>query len=231
MGTGKSIATIKDKKNSDIYSIDLSKSGTQLAMGGKDFNVRVFNYETKEMIMELEQGDSTTLGHSNRVYSVKFTDDPNIMVSGGWDNTIFIWDLRIAKSVGYIYGPHVCADSIDVRQDAMLTGSFDKKDILQLWSIENKKLTREITWNSEPHDDANGFVYSTEFDKVESKYILASGRIGVDLNEIRIFNNGGDYELLGKIEIKKSTPSIDFMNTKREFAAGSSNGFVYSFKY
>ena len=61
MGTGKSIATIKDKKNSDIYSIDLSKSGTQLAMGGKDFNVRVFNYETKEMIMELEQGDSTTL--------------------------------------------------------------------------------------------------------------------------------------------------------------------------
>lgn len=34
-------------------------------------------------------------GHSNRVFSVKFDkDDENLLVSGGWDNTIQIWDLR-----------------------------------------------------------------------------------------------------------------------------------------
>jgi COMPASS component SWD3 len=48
-------------------------------------------------------------GHSNRVYCVKFRPgDTHTLMSGGWDNTIQIWDTRVGTSVRSIYGPHIC---------------------------------------------------------------------------------------------------------------------------
>lgn len=231
VSSGKSVSTIKDPNDSDIYSFDLSKSGTQLAVGGKDFNIKIFDFETKSLQTTLEPGDSITLGHTNRVYSVKFTDDPHVLVSGGWDNTVFVWDLRTAKSLGYIHGPHICGDSIDVRGDTMLTGGFDNKSIVQLWSIGGRKLVKDVEWNKEAHDDSSGFVYCARFERGKGRYIAAAGRIGVDRNEIRIFSNGDNYELVGRIGLNKSASSLDFMSTKECFAVGSSDGFVYSFSY
>ena len=67
-------------------------------------------------------GASST-GHSNRVFSVKFVkEDENLVVSGGWDNTVQIWDTRIEHSVRSFYGPHVCGDSIDVINGQIVTG-------------------------------------------------------------------------------------------------------------
>ena len=40
-----------------------------------------------------------TTGHSNRVFSLKFVaEDPNLLVSGGWDNTVQVWDVRAGLS-------------------------------------------------------------------------------------------------------------------------------------
>lgn len=42
---------------------------------------------------------SNTLGHANRVFSIKFIkDQPNIFISGGWDGNVLIWDLRDRKA-------------------------------------------------------------------------------------------------------------------------------------
>ena len=44
-----------------------------------------------------------TTGHSNRVFSLKFVaEDPNLLVSGGWDNTVQVWDVRagLSQSLG-----------------------------------------------------------------------------------------------------------------------------------
>lgn len=59
----------------------------------------------------LKESDSTPT-HSNRVYAVKFIDS-NTLLSAGWDKTIIIWDVRIKQSVGFIYGPEICGDSLD----------------------------------------------------------------------------------------------------------------------
>jgi len=66
-------------------------------------------------------------GHSNRVFAVKF--DPtseHVIASGGWDNTVQIYDIRKKGPVASIYGPHVCGDSIDFFNDGntLLTGSY-----------------------------------------------------------------------------------------------------------
>jgi len=52
--------------------------------------------------------------------------NPNMIISGGWDNLLMINDLRDKGPVASIYGPHICGDSIDVRSDGytILTGSY-----------------------------------------------------------------------------------------------------------
>lgn len=37
-------------------------------------------------------------------------------VSGGWDNTVKVWDIRSKTPVHSIFGPHVCGESIDINE-------------------------------------------------------------------------------------------------------------------
>lgn len=40
-------------------------------------------------------------GHSNRVFAIKFLEDqPNVIISGGWDANLIIWDIREKSCVG-----------------------------------------------------------------------------------------------------------------------------------
>ena len=99
--SGKLIHTIYDEFN-QLYCADFNSKGTQFATAGKDKavlfcakeQVRIYDETTKKLVAEMS-GVSGQPGHSNRVFSVKYDkDDDNILVSGGWDNTIQIWDLR-----------------------------------------------------------------------------------------------------------------------------------------
>lgn len=42
------------------------------------------------------------------MFAVKFLpDEPNVLLSGGWDTNVHIWDVRVAKSIGNILGPKI----------------------------------------------------------------------------------------------------------------------------
>lgn len=43
--------------------------------------------------MICKKADWNNIGHDNRVFAVKFIDD-NILISGGWDSVIHVWDIR-----------------------------------------------------------------------------------------------------------------------------------------
>lgn len=78
-----------------IYCLDYSSNGRQFAAAGYDKLVRVYDDITMKCIQELDPYKSGHSGHSNRVFAVKFSkDDPNILISGGWDNNIMIHDIR-----------------------------------------------------------------------------------------------------------------------------------------
>ena len=101
--SGKSVSAIKNVTGADIYTIDFSKSGTQLAVGGRDFAVKIYDDEKKTLLMTLSPGDAITLGHTNRVFSVHFTNDPNVLLFGGLYTTIYIRHLSLTKCIGYIH--------------------------------------------------------------------------------------------------------------------------------
>jgi WD40 repeat protein len=46
------------------------------------------------LICKLE-GTATQPGHANKVFATKFNkEEENIVVTGGWDNNVIVWDIR-----------------------------------------------------------------------------------------------------------------------------------------
>ena len=167
-------------------------------------------------------------GHSNRVFSVKFvTDEPNLLLSGGWDNNIHIWDIREGKSIFCMYGHMISGDAIDYKNGVILTGHCSAKDQLDLWDLSTRKLLRHIQWEY-GFDSEKMNVYSAQFSKRSDKYILACGS---GYNEARVFSKEADYMDFAKVTgFSKGLFSVDFAPLDDSFAIAGADGEAHIIK-
>jgi len=175
--SGKCLHQMKceDNPDNDLYTLDYNNDGTLLATAGKDKYVRLYDEQTKSLVLKMK--DSGELcGHSNRIFCVKFDPfNPDRIASGGWDNTIQIYDIRRKGPVASIYGPHICGEAIDFHSDGntLLTGSYRQDNVLELWDLRNHKKIRNIEWNgplSEPADSGlEGDANESEEEKKENE--------------------------------------------------------------
>ena len=134
----------------------------------------------------------------------------------------------VGHSIGYVYGPHICGDSIDSRDDVVLTGSYHNKDVLQLWSISMMKHIKTIIWDpKDPESHSQGYIYSAMFERGKKNRFVMAG--GGGKNEVRIFNNKNEHELMAKIAFAKTVTTLDFANEKGIIAAGCKDGSVHDF--
>ncbi|GBG64759.1 hypothetical protein CBR_g46716 [Chara braunii] len=150
--SGKCLNRIVEEGN-QIYTIEYRTNGQHFATAGRDCTVRVYDETTRKLASKLVDGDGrTTAGHSNRIFAVKFhPNDENVLLSSGWDNTIQIWDIRCGFSVRSIYGPHICGDSMDIRDDVVLTGSWRSSKQLQTSSNGNGPPSPPFSPPKSPH--------------------------------------------------------------------------------
>ncbi|KAJ3327678.1 hypothetical protein HDU76_011345, partial [Blyttiomyces sp. JEL0837] len=176
-------------------SSDGNTLGKRFATCGSDGYVRVYDGATHKRVAKMISGKTgVCAGHSSRVFSVKFhPTDTNILVSGGWDNTLQVWDTRVQHSIRSIYGPHICGDSIDFDDsgDKILTGSFSKEDQLQIWSFTSGKVIENVSWSIMDGDRRNSKIYSAGFGHARgvaqaNKNIIAGGS-GV-FNDVKMFS-------------------------------------------
>ena len=98
--SGKLLHEIKCE-DENFFCLDFTRTGDRFAAAGKARVVRVYDETSKKLICDMSGGDSTDKpGHSNRIFSLKWHPTiENCIVTGGWDNTIQIWDIRIGNSV------------------------------------------------------------------------------------------------------------------------------------
>jgi len=114
--SGKLLHQIQPDPENHIYTMDFNADGTLLALAGRDLHVHVYDETTKQLAFKMKEGYEQC-GHSNRIFCVKFNkQNPNMIVSGGWDNTVQVYDTRYRGPVHSIFGPHICGDCIEIRR-------------------------------------------------------------------------------------------------------------------
>jgi WD40 repeat protein len=215
-----------------IYALDYSSNGRQFAAAGYDGMVRVYDDITMKMVQDLDPYKSGHAGHSNRVFSVKFNkDDPNILISGGWDNNIIIHDMREKGPVNAIIGAYVCGEALDFSGNTILSGSSRMDKQIQLWDLETTKLLKNVDWKGNGHfkDMENCRVFCAKFlthTDTGKEYILAGGGVS---NEIRIFNE--EHEPIIKIgDYSRGTFSCDASATGDSVISGGGDGVLRLFR-
>eukprot|EP00946_MAST-07B_sp_MAST-7B-sp1_P004115 g4115.t1 len=229
--SGRCLHEINDPEN-PLFTVNYSADGKKFATGGKDFAVRVYDEATKTLVSKMEGGyHAITKGHSNRVFSLKFDkNDDNILVSGGWDNTVQIWDLRVERSVRSFYGPHVCGDAVDIYDGTILTGSYRNNDQLQLWDFGTGKLVKTIPWGSAASaSGARGQacqLYAASFSP--GGKLIGAG--GAGINEAKIFDRTCGDALVGTVAgLSRGVYSLDFNSDGSKFVVAGGDCTVRLF--
>jgi len=120
--------------------------------------------------------------HSNRIFAVCFhPHETDIILSGGWDNTIQIWDARVSGTghgaVRSMFGAHLCGDALQITPDGnyVISGSWRPDDALQVWDFRSGRLVSSIPFlrsNSEVK------TYLNAVSKVRDSNVIISLSMG-----------------------------------------------------
>lgn len=212
--SGKCLSTIKE--DDQFYALDYRRDGSVFAATGKNHTVHIYDETTKHEISTLQggsgYGSSSAAGHSNRVFAIKFhPDDPEVLLTGGWDNTIQFWDMRVGHSVKSIFGPHLSGDSLDICGDEILTGSWRPNNPLEIWDYGTGELKETIAWNrSTAQRTQPTFLYAAQFSSAADggRYIAAGGS---GANEAKIFDHASNNQLVGTVTgLSRGVFTLDF---------------------
>jgi len=228
--SGKLLHTTKcgDEKN-QIFCIDYRPDGAQFAVAGQDKQIHVYDESTKNEITVLSGGNgysaNSTPGHSNRIFALKYhPTDPNIIVTGGWDNTVQIWDVSLGYAIRSLFGPHISGEAIDIYEDLILCGSYRPENQLELWKLDNGEKAETIPWSSSSSSTtASCTLFCAQFSKhIGPKFIGAGGS---GSNECKIFDYSDGNKLVGTVTgLSKAVFTLDWSATNAKFAiAGGDN--------
>jgi WD40 repeat protein len=170
-------------KENDLFSCDFSKNGNLFITAGKDATVRVYDTSTGSLKSSLSKSTPfTNHSHSMRIYSTIFhKSDDNLIFSGSWDNTVLMWDIRSSNAAMVFGGPNISGDSIDMRDNYLLTGAWRHKRPLEVWDIRTGNIIGGTEWG------ANEFcnIYS-------AKYCTGNGSIvagGAEFSAVKVFSS------------------------------------------
>jgi COMPASS component SWD3 len=176
-----------------IYASAFSFDGGRFVTAGKDALVRLYDAESMQLIERLSRGYSDDLrsAHSLTVTATRWIDE-NTLLTGGWDRTVQIWDIRAGRSVRAIMGPYLCGDGLDFHAEKKLivTASTRGHNRLELWDFLSGAKFSEVAWPTEPREkdpEAGAFVPSdlmTCHFSADGRYLAVGGN-----HDMRVFDS------------------------------------------
>ncbi|VDI30447.1 phosphoribosylaminoimidazolecarboxamide formyltransferase / IMP cyclohydrolase, partial [Mytilus galloprovincialis] len=145
--SGKCLHTINEVRTT--LNVALNPEGTNFITTGDTTEINIYDEETKKKLNTLEPSDNRNKmdGHHFRVFAAIYHPEiPHVFLTGGWDNTVHYWDDRQPHSIRYLHGPHICGDALDIDpyNNHILTGSWRKKDVLQIWDFSSAEKIKDV---------------------------------------------------------------------------------------
>eukprot|EP01016_Furgasonia_blochmanni_P055182 TRINITY_DN9194_c0_g1_i11.p1 TRINITY_DN9194_c0_g1~~TRINITY_DN9194_c0_g1_i11.p1 ORF type:complete len:260 (-),score=39.48 TRINITY_DN9194_c0_g1_i11:61-840(-) len=228
---GKCLDTIKEPGlDPQLYCMDFNQDATKFAVVGSEPILKIYDEQSKRMEYKMTGEGCVVPGHGSRVFCVKwYKDDPNIVLTGGWDYRVIVWDLRERIPVKSIYGPMICGDGIDICDDVIVTASWTQTNQLQTWDLGTTKNISTFDWEKAGPQTTTEpiFLYSSQFSKVNGSVILAGGS---NSNEAKLFDRDNlDRHICTVTGLTREIDTVDFSNKGGLFAMGGGDGYVRIF--
>jgi WD40 repeat protein len=135
-----------------IYGICFTNKGETLAIADNN-TIKVFSTNSRELLYEF------TDGHKSQILSIDISKDSTLMVSGGKDSTIVIWDFinkKILKSLTYQKG---IVTSVKLSPDRRYLASGGTDDMVYLYDLEKNEILHEF---SDHTDDITSVAFSPD---------------------------------------------------------------------
>lgn len=208
--------------NNELYTCTFSPDGTSFLTAGKDMVIRCYDESTNQLLCSLRHGnEETTSGHANRIFSARYrADDANIIASGGWDNTIQIWDLRAGHSVWSYYGPNVCGESLDTVGSYLVVGSWKGTDQIHVYDLRTRDTLAVYDWSKQIPPAASVEEYQAAIDaylddcKEAAKNKHRAERIAAYADQVAALEDeqsGSDSDADKELERKAAKISMELM--------------------
>jgi COMPASS component SWD3 len=231
--SGKLLMSLKDEHN-ELYCADYDDSGSKFATGGKDGKIRIYDDNTDKKKTEvILAGTPSKPGHSNRVFAVKFGINSNahLLASGGWDQKVIIWDVRMAEPVTYFQGPSVCGDGLDIMEGQLLTASWRGTKQLELYDIVKPKKIIDIDIKpikcAQSSTNKACFLYTCQISKLGGNFAICGGS---KLNQAYVINMNEHYKQIGSIyNLSRACYTADFGHDSNFFAISGGDGLIRLF--
>ncbi|KTF95255.1 hypothetical protein cypCar_00022338 [Cyprinus carpio] len=115
-------------------SYPVYNTGSYLLAASNDFASRIWTVDDYRL-------RHTLTGHSGKVLSARFLLDNARIVSGSYDRTLKLWDLRSKVCMKTVFAGSSCNDIVCTEQ-CVMSGHFDKK--VRFWDIRSESIVHEL---------------------------------------------------------------------------------------
>ncbi|KAM3932007.1 uncharacterized protein RB166_005232 [Leptodactylus fuscus] len=222
------VLTLTEAEN-EIHALDFSMDGSVFGTAGRDRHIRLYDSQTNEILNFLMAPDfliddelTLTSGHTRRIFALRFhPSERHIFVTGGWDDSIKVWDKRMAKEARrMINGPHICGPGIDIRDQHILSASWAARNALQLWDLRSSNLLQDVPF---PAPVLQGeFLYTARF--CTDQVVLAGGSGTCSARAVNLKTQ----EVLGEVSLcSKAVQAVDAAPGGQIVAVGGVGGNLH----
>ena len=134
-------------------------------------------------------------GHTSLINSIAISPDGKYIVSGSWDATIKIWDIKTGECLNTLEGHKDSVNSIVISPDGKYIVSASSDNTIKIWDFKTFEYIYTIDKSYQISIDKHG--YFTGSDEAIDKYLRVSEepltQRKLTSEEIKHFRKKGDF--------------------------------------
>lgn len=178
---GKCIKTLQGNSNA-IYAIAYSDQQNLLASGHEDQTIKLWdvNINSPQTLEPDLQPFQILRGHCDRILSIAFSPNGQILASGSADRTIKLWNPRTGKLIKTLQGHRSWVWGIAISPDHKFLASGSYDHTVKVWDLESGECLQTLQGHPSSvlavrfsHDGKT--LFSSGYDKLVKHWHLETG--------------------------------------------------------